>query len=273
MIKKLSGSQLFNFPPMWNHPMRAFVQPVQRVVFSGLLVSLLTLASAPAQATGMPVLTPGEMAMLPAYCPDTQGFGYGDATFNTSPRAGHWVGLMGKSFWTMHHHCLGIYKAKLATRPGLQAQVRKGLLEGAVDEFTYVIDWSTPHFIMLPEVFRMRGDAQLKLRRLADASESYAAARRLKPDYAPAYTNWADELVRTGLKKSALTLLEDGLRVARDSKELRASYTQLGGNVEAFVKALPPAPPRAEAASAPASAPASGPALAANAERPASSPP
>ena len=192
-----------------------------------------------------------------------------DASFNTSPRAGHWVRLMGKSFWAMHHHCLGIYKLRRAALTGIPAQVRKHYLESAVDEFNYVIENSTPNFIMLPEVFRMRGDVQLKLGRLADANDSYAIARHHKPDYAPAYTNWADELVRTGLKKSALTLLEDGLRVAQDSKEMRASYTKLGGNVEAFVKALPVLPPRALAASAPAS----GPPLAASAERPASSPP
>lgn len=248
--------------------MRAIVLPVHQAIFSGLLVLLASVVSMPAQA-GMPTLTPGEMAMLPAYCPDTQGFGYGDASFNTSPRAGHWVGLMGKSFWHMHHHCLGVYKARRAALPGIPAHVRKGYLESAVDEFNYVIDNVTPNFVLLPEVFRMRGDAQLKLGRLADASESYEISRRRKPDYASAYTHWADELARTGLKKNALALLEQGLRAAPDSKEIRASYAKLGGNVEAFVKALPVAPARAEAASAPAS----GPALAAAAERPASSTP
>lgn len=225
-------------------------------------------AGAPAEA-GMPTLTPGEMAMLPAYCPDTMGFGYGDASFNTSPRAGHWVALMGKSFWAMHHHCLGIYKTRRAALPGIPAQVRKHNLESAIDEFNYVIENSTPDFIMLPEVFRMRGDAQLKLGRLPDANESYAISRRHKPGYAPAYTSWADELVRTGLKKNAMALLEDGLRAAPESKDLRASYAKLGGNVEAFVKALPAASSVAKAASAPASAPA----LAADAARPASSTP
>ena len=248
--------------------MRAFVLTLHRYIISSLLVSLASLFSAPALAV-MVKLTPGELAMLPAYCPDTQGFGYGDAYSNTSPRAGHWVGLMGKSFWAMHHHCFGIYKMRTAALPGTPALARKHNLEGAVGEFNYVIENTPPNFIMLPEVFRMRGDAQLKLSRLADANESYAVARRLKPDYAPAYINWADELIRTGLKKSALALLESGLRVAQDSKELRASYAKLGGNAEAFIKALPPAPPRAKAASEPAS----GPALAAPTERPASSPP
>ena len=252
---------------MRNHPI-AFTLPVHRVFVGGMLLPLALFISTPAQA-GMPTLTRGEMAMLPAYCPDTQGFGYGDAYFNTSPRAGHWVGLMGKSFWAMHHHCLGIYKVQRSTRPGVSAINRKFHLESSVDEFNYVIENVTPDFVMLPEVFRMRGDSQLKLGRLADAGDSYAIARRIKPDYAPAYINWADELVRTGLKKNALTLLEDGLRVARDSKDLRAGYAKLGGNVEAFVKALPAPPARAEAASAPASASA----RAAAAERPASSMP
>lgn len=227
------------------HPMHTF-----RVAIVGALTALASLVGPPVQA-GPQTLTAGEMAMLPTYCPDTMGFGYGDASFNTSPRAGYWVGLMGKSFWHMHHHCLGILKIRRSSQPGVAAHLRRGLLESAVDEFNYVIEHSTPNFVMLPEVFRMRGDTLLKLGRLSEAGNSYADARRIKPDYAPAYINWADALVSTGLRKTAVTLLEDGLRAAPDSKELRASYAKVGGNVDAFVKALPPRPTRAVAASAP----------------------
>lgn len=235
-------------------PMPARAKHIVKIAFGGALLSLGLLVGSPIHA-GTQTVTAGEMSMLPAYCPDTQGFGYGDASFNTSPRAGYWVGLMGKSFWHMHHHCLGVLKARRATQPGMPGHLRKGFLESAIDEFNYVIERSTPNFIMLPEVFRMRGDAQLKLGQLSEAGDSYAVARRIKPDYAPAYINWADALVATGLKKTAMTLLEDGLRAAPESKELRASYAKIGGNPGAFVKALTLPAPRVEAVSAPASAP------------------
>ena len=233
---------------------------------AALQMLLASAVASSACAGGLPIgSTPGEVSLLPAYCMDTSSFGYGVESFNPSPRAGHWVGLMGKSFWHMHHYCYGLIKARRATFPGASPSHRKFMLENAINEFDYVITNSPADFIMLPEVFRMRGDVQLKLGRLADANDSYAVARRLKPDYAPAYINWADELVRTGLKKNALALLEDGLRAARESKDLRTGYAKLGGNVEAFIKALPAASVSAEAASAPA--------LAAASERPASSTP
>lgn len=203
-----------------------------------VLVIALAVAS-PAHAAKPTNITIGETAMLPAYCPDTQGFGaYGDAT-NPSPRAGHWVRLMGKSFWAMHHHCYGLVKLRRATLPGTPARVRSFELSNAVDEFNYVIQNSGSDFIMLPEVYLRRGDAQVLLGDVVGAGESFEASRRAKPDYAPAYTHWADELFRAGAKKNAITTLEAGLRVAPNSPQLRAHYTKLGGSIETFLKSLP----------------------------------
>ncbi len=214
----------------------------------------LLLASAVASsacAGGLPIgSTPGEVALLPAYCMDTSSFGYDIASYNPSPRAGHWVGLMGKSFWHMHHYCYGLIKARRATLPGAGATHRKFMLETAINEFDYVIVNSPADFIMLPEVYLRRGDAELQLGKVVAARESFDLATKVKPDFAPAYSHWADELARTGLKKNALTHLEVGLRMAPNSTELRARYAKLGGNVEAFLKTLP------AAAQLPASAPA-----------------
>ena len=44
-----------------------------------------------AQAQRPPDTSEGEIAMLPKYCVDTMGFGYGDAYTNTSPKAGVWL--------------------------------------------------------------------------------------------------------------------------------------------------------------------------------------
>lgn len=214
-------------------------------------VLLASAVASSAVAGRLPIgSTPGEVSLLPAYCMDTSSFGYDIESFNPSPRAGHWVGLMGRSFWHMHHYCYGLIKARRATLPGASSSHRKFMLETAINEFDYVINNSPADFIMLPEVFLRRGDAELRLGRVVAARESYDLATKLKPDFAPAYAHWAEELARTGLKKNALTHLEAGLRAAPNSVELRALYAKLGGNIESFLKTVP------AAAQAPASAPA-----------------
>ena len=214
------------------------------------LVITVAVASA-AQAAKPSNITVGETAMLPAYCPDTMGYGaYMDATTNPSPRAGLWVGLMGKSFWHMHHHCYGLLKLRRAMLPGTPAHTRKFELGSAIDEFNYMIQNSTANFIMLPEIYVRRGDAQVLLGDVVGAGESFEASRRAKPDYSPAYTHWAEELAKNGAKKNALGILEAGLRIAPSSAELRASYAKMGGNVDAFLKSLPA--PEHPAVSAPA---------------------
>ena len=169
----------------------------------------LLLASAVASsacAGGLPIgSTPGEVALLPAYCMDTSSFGYDIASSNPSPRAGHWVGLMGKSFWHMHHYCYGLIKARRATLPGAGATHRKFMLETAINEFDYVIVNSPADFIMLPEVYLRRGDAELQLGKVVAARESFDLATKVKPDFAPAYSHWADELENGASYEVALT--------------------------------------------------------------------
>lgn len=185
--------------------------------------------------------------MLPKYCIDTMGFGYGDAYYGTSPRAGYWVGLMGKSFWAMHHHCFGLIKLRRATSGLYPALARVAYLGSAVNEFEYVLRASQPDFIMLPEVNLQLGNTQVLLKNYAAAQIAYERAVKQKPDFAPPYARWAEVLEKLGNKKTALAFLERGLRHAPTSAELLAQYKRLGGNAEAFVKSLPPPPVAAPA--------------------------
>lgn len=227
----------------------------------GLIAAVLgLLISAGAMAEKPTNITAGEIALLPKYCPDTMGFKYGDAYTNTSPRAGYWVGLMGKSFWHMHHYCWGLIKMRRATSGAVSAEVRLGLLRNIVGEMEYVIDNSTPDFVMLPDVYLRMGEAYLLLKQVGQAAEAFNESRRRRPDYPPPYLRWAELLATIGKKKEALAHLEIGLRHAPASPELRAQHTRLGGNTEAFLKTLPappaePAQPAASAAPVPASAP------------------
>jgi tetratricopeptide (TPR) repeat protein len=64
---------------------------------------------------------------------------------------------------------------------------------------------------LMPEVYLRVGDLYLRKGDRPKASDAFAAARRLKPDYWPAYTRWADELVSLRLFDAAEALIDEGL--------------------------------------------------------------
>lgn len=212
------------------------------LALSSLLVSL------PAQASKPANISTGEVALLPPYCIDTMGFGYGDAYTNTSPRAGHWVAMLGaKSFWSLHHYCWALVDLRRAKLPGQKPEVRRGTLERAYGNCQYVLEHGARDLILLPEIYTRMGEIALLLGNVGGALEAFARAREIKPDYWPAYSQWAAVLIKSGQKASALELVRAGLAQAPDAHELREQYRQLGGNPAEFVRR----------ASAPASAPAS----------------
>lgn len=204
-----------------------------------LLLLLGGLAVSAANAQRPDNVTAGELAMLPVYCPDTQGFNY-DYT-NKSPKAAYWVSLMGESFWHFHHHCWALLKIQRGMRPGVSAEQRTGAIKSAMGDFDYVTRNAAPNFIMLPEVYLKMGEAYLLLKNYGMAQESFNQARLRKPDFAPPYLRWADTLEGMGRKKAALEHIEEGLKAAPNSPELRAKYKHLGGTDEKFLSRPMPA--------------------------------
>jgi tetratricopeptide (TPR) repeat protein len=192
---------------------------------------LVALAASAALAVAKPDnVTDGELALTPPYCPDTMGFKYGDAYYNTSPRAGHWVGLMGKNFWSLHHYCWAMINLRRAQMAGVPPMTRKGLLENVVSDCIYVVKNTAPDFVLLPEIHTRIGETQLLLNNTGAAYDSFAQARALKPDYWPAYLRWAEVLVKINQKGEAKKLIAEGLRHAPDAKPLIDEYRLLGGD-------------------------------------------
>lgn len=242
--------RLSNRPVSFSMPTFSPSAAALLLALSALLVSLPAAASKPAN------ITQGEVALLPPYCIDTMGFGYGDAYHNTSPRAGRWVAMLGaKSFWSLHHYCWALVDLRRAKLPGQKPEVRRGTLERAYGNCVYVLEHGARDLILLPEIYTRMGEISLLLGNIGAAAEAYERARTLKPDYWPAYSQWADVLIKSGQKAAALELVRAGLSQAPDAEELRAQYRQLGGNPGEFARpASPPAAASAptEAASAPA---------------------
>jgi tetratricopeptide (TPR) repeat protein len=184
-------------------------------------------------------VTVGELALLPEYCVDSQGFNHGDQySQNKSPRADYWVGLMGPSFWHHHHYCWGLIKSRRAMAPGVQPELRTGGLKDANGDYDYVIRNATRDFVMLPEVMLKYGDNLVLLNSPIQALEIYAEAARRKPDYWPAYVNAAEVLEKVGKKKEALARIGEGLAFAPTSPVLQRHYTRLGGDLKALMAQL-----------------------------------
>jgi tetratricopeptide (TPR) repeat protein len=229
-------------------------------MYSRILLLLLTVVLTAPVFAKPENITDGELALTPEYCVDTATMRYGSEFFNPSPRAAHWVGLMGKSFWAMHHYCWALINLRRAQMAGVTPTTRKYLLQEVIADCIYVIRNSGPDFIMLPEIYTRLGDTQLLVGDPASAQDAFEKARMAKPDYWPAYTHWADVLVKINSKAQAKKLVAEGLRHAPDAKPLQEKYKSLGGDpaeIVPIVKALPTddkaaaAEPAASAASAP----------------------
>ncbi|MBK9234538.1 MAG: hypothetical protein IPO19_00100 [Rhodoferax sp.] len=78
-------------------------------------------------------ITDGELALLPEYCQDVQAIRYGNASYNPSPRAAHWVGLLGQPFWSLHHYCWGLIHVRRAQQPNVPAVQRTGMITSAIE--------------------------------------------------------------------------------------------------------------------------------------------
>mgnify|MGYP000926009653 FL=1 len=181
--------------------------------------------------------TDAERAVLPIYCKDTMGFaGYGDSSYNTSPRAKTWVAKMGETFWAMHHYCVGLVKRNRALRAGVSPTERKFLMESAVGEYAYVLNnLKDPNFVLLPEIYTRVGEAQLVASNPGAADKAFARARAIKPDYWPAYSQWAEYLMKIGKQAEAKQLVKAGLEQAPQARMLIEQYRLLGGKPSEIV--------------------------------------
>lgn len=175
-------------------------------------------------------ITKAEMGLIPEYCADSQTFGYGDAYYNTSPNAPKWVGLMGKGFWAIHHYCWALINLSRAQKPSMPPNMRYWTREGVLADLNYVIQNTSPDFVLLPEIYTKMGEVLVLLKRPTEARDAFDKARALKPDYWPAYFQWAEYLRSIGRKAEARQVVEEGLSNSPGAKSLQSLLVTLGGD-------------------------------------------
>ncbi|MBL8289990.1 MAG: hypothetical protein JNL85_18540 [Rubrivivax sp.] len=175
-------------------------------------------------------ITAGELALTPPFCQDAQSInGWTKEVGTRSPRAEHWLSLMGESFWHMHHFCWGLIQWQRAHAPGVVGRDREFLLREAINEHLYVVRNTRPDYVMLPEIFYRIGEAQAALGEHYLAIQAFEKSRAVKNDYWPAYVGWARSLASSRRPQEALAVVEDGLRVMPDNPQLSRLAKELRG--------------------------------------------
>ncbi len=183
-------------------------------------------------------VTSAEMATIPPYCPYAQSWDQ----YMVSPESKRWASILGKPFHAIHHYCWAQINMQRALRSGTPESTRMSLYKMVRDDYLYVIQRSTPEFVLLPEMMSRLGEVEVRLSLIREANQSFATARKLKPDYWPAYSHWAEYLIRTGKKTEAKSLVKTGLEYSPNSRVLREQFRLLGGDPSTIKPVSKPEP-------------------------------
>jgi tetratricopeptide (TPR) repeat protein len=203
-----------------------------------IVCAALTLAGW-AQAETPANISSGEVALLPDYCADTQTFSKLGTPDSPTVRQRKWVGIMGRSFWALHHYCWALVSERRSQAAGMSHATRDHLLNSAVADSYYVIREGAPDFVLLPEIYTRIGEFFVKLGQPGEAQAHFDKAREIKPDYWPPYARSAELLSRLDRKQSALKVLETGLEQMPDEPKLIEFYRRLGGQRTSFAVERP----------------------------------
>lgn len=173
-------------------------------------------------------ITLGELATTSEFCLDVQAIPItGWSKTKPSPRAAHWLSIMGEAFWGMHHYCWARIGLQRAESGRMQPSARAFAIGVAISDYYYVIKNSPPDFILLPEIYYRMGEARVLLGELAPALSDFATSRKLKPDYWPPYLGEAKLLAALGKRKEAQALLKEGLSLVPDEPNLSTALAKL----------------------------------------------
>jgi tetratricopeptide (TPR) repeat protein len=128
---------------------------------------------------------------------------------------------MGETFWALHHYCWGILKFTRSQMNAYPGVIRYGLQTSALGEFAFVVRTMPEDYVLAPEIYTYIGRTHLLQKHPMNADEAFAHARRLKPDYWPAYSWWATYLADHGQRDKAREIVAEGLKYSPDTKTLQ----------------------------------------------------
>lgn len=192
------------------------VQMKRIPIVSAMLLALfgqLWVSGAAAQG-----LTDEDFVYLPKYC---------KSRMNRGADWDYWQGVFGSTWIHIHHYCIGLRVWQKSWGASNEID-RRFLLERAEANFNYVLQRTTPGFVLYPQIAFNMGQVQEGLGRGGQAVKYYMSAIKQKPDYAPAYGALSDYYKRLGNLDEAKKVLEEGLSRNPSSKGLKRRAVELG---------------------------------------------
>ena len=158
-----------------------------------------------------------ELKQLPGYCTDKLR---GNNREKLLP-------IFGNDWVHLHHYCFALNFVKRANMEIRNEIKRKFHLKRAGDNFQYMIDATTPEFVLMPELYVKYGKLLEKQGHTTRAIDLYMRSIKFKPDYVKAYAALGDFFKVNGDIEQARKFLEMGLKQKPKSRSLKRRISRL----------------------------------------------
>lgn len=129
----------------------------------------------------------------------------------------------------LNHLCPGLNALNDAQRSLGNSTQRSYALQEAIDHFTYTLNHTSERLSLRPTVLIKRGNAYEMQGNVSKAITDYRASIQVNPKNLYGYAALCDAYIKIGDKKSALSAIEDGLKVSPQAKSLLARKQKLTG--------------------------------------------
>jgi tetratricopeptide (TPR) repeat protein len=173
---------------------------------------------------------PQEIALLPAYC-RTNKFISSEPGNPYVAEQQHWERVLGsRPYSAIHHYCWAQMTVNRARMTARSKKERLSILNTSLGDFDYVLRYTSPEFVLLPEILFKRAEVMLELGRFPEANANLLRAIEVKPDYWPPYAALSDHYRNLGETQKAREWLDKGLAASPGSKTLQQRLAELGGS-------------------------------------------
>jgi tetratricopeptide (TPR) repeat protein len=131
----------------------------------------------------------------------------------------------------IHHFCSALHTLNLAQRmlPADEGQkkVQRRLFETVTGGIKYMEDNADPQFVLYPQMYATKAEALFALDQPGGAVNYLTKAIEKNKKFTKAYGKLADYYIKTGDKKSANDILQEGLKHSPNSKILHKKLNAL----------------------------------------------
>lgn len=162
-----------------------------------------------------------QQGILPEWSRYVQGEKFGD------PKGKKYERFFGPTWSHIHHYIWGLDEMNQAFSNYTNIQNRNYFFTSAINNFDYVIQRSTPNFILLPDILFNKGITLSHMNKYVEACMAFKRAINIRNNYIPAYVALSDLLSMNGLKKEAKQIILQGLKFNKSSEILQKKLIEL----------------------------------------------